>query len=74
VKVRSLVWPLADVASATHSRTPIVMSTDEPSDLARDYVQIGAIEINRMGALRYHLCFNLTIDHTLHNAGGNLDL
>ena len=44
----------------THSRTPIIMSTDEVSDLARDYVQIGAIEVNRMGALQYYLWLGIS--------------
>ena len=41
----------------THSRTPLILSPETPydRDAARDYVQIGAIEVNRMGALRYFL-------------------
>ncbi|MGI9234952.1 MAG: hypothetical protein ACR2RD_15070 [Woeseiaceae bacterium] len=48
----------------THSRTPFVlsteMSTDTAADAARDYVQIGAIEVNRMGALSYFLWLGIS--------------
>ena len=36
------------------------MSTDTLSDVARDYVQIGAIEVNRMGALQYYLWLGIS--------------
>jgi len=41
----------------THPRTPLIMSPDAHySDAAtREYVQIGAIEVNRMGSLQYFL-------------------
>lgn len=41
----------------THPRTPLIMSPDaQYSDSsAREYVQIGVIEVNRMGALQYYL-------------------
>ena len=41
----------------THSRTPLILSPETPydRDAVRDYVQIGAIEVNRMGTLRYFL-------------------
>ena len=46
----------------THSRTPIIMSPDTPydRDTPRDYVQIGAIEVNRMGTLRYYLWLGIS--------------
>lgn len=46
----------------THSRTPIILSPDTPLDpaAARDYVQIGVIEINRMGSLRYYLWLGIS--------------
>ena len=44
----------------TRSRTPFVLSTGTSSDVARDFVQIGAIEINRMGARRYFLWFGIS--------------
>ena len=46
----------------TYSRTPIVMSTDTSLDpaTARDYVQIGAIEVNRMGTLQYYLWLGIS--------------
>ena len=53
----------------TYSRAPLVLSTDTSTDLApardhiqigRDYVQIGAIEVNRMGALQYYLWLGIS--------------
>jgi len=53
----------------TFSRTPIIMSTDTSLELAtagdhvqigRDYVQIGAIEVNRMGTLQYYLWLGIS--------------
>lgn len=46
----------------THNRTPFVMSTDTTYDpeAARDYVQIGAIEVNRMGTLKYYLWLGIS--------------
>lgn len=52
--------------TVTHSRTPIILSPDTPYDeaAARDYVQVGAIEVNRMGALQYFLWLGIwDIDH-----------
>ena len=56
----------------TRSRTPIIMSPDTPYDreTPRDYVQIGAIEVNRMGTLRYYLW--LGISDMEHMASDNL--
>jgi len=42
-----------------HSRTPIIMSTDTISEW-REYVQIGAIEVNRMGTLQYYLWLGIS--------------
>lgn len=41
----------------THARTPLIMSPDArySDSAAREYVQIGAIEVNRMGSLQYFL-------------------
>lgn len=44
----------------THSRTPFIMSTDTYSDVARDYMQIGAIEVNRMGTHQYYLWLGIS--------------
>lgn len=44
----------------THSRTPFVLSTETSVDTARDYVQIGAIEVNRMGTLNYYLWLGIS--------------
>lgn len=44
----------------THSRTPFVLSTETPFDTARDYVQIGTIEVNRMGTLKYYLWLGIS--------------
>ncbi|MGI9202776.1 MAG: hypothetical protein ACR2Q3_02130 [Woeseiaceae bacterium] len=41
----------------THPRTPLIMSPDAhySDSSAREYIQIGAIEVNRMGSLEYFL-------------------
>ncbi len=46
----------------THARTPIILSPETPLDneAVRDYAQIGAIEINRMGSLRYFLWLGIS--------------
>jgi len=46
----------------TFSRTPIILSPDTPLDRenTRDYVQIGAIEVNRMGTLQYYLWLGIS--------------
>lgn len=46
----------------TYSRTPIILSPDTPFDResTRDYVQIGAIEVNRMGTLHYYLWLGIS--------------
>jgi len=51
----------------TYSRTPIVMSIDRSIDPRgqRDYLQIGAIEVNRMGTLQYFLWLGISeMKHT----------
>jgi hypothetical protein len=50
----------------THSRTPLILSPDTPfeEDVAKDFVQIGPIEVNRMGTLQYFLWLGiLDIDY-----------
>lgn len=46
----------------THARTPIILSPETPleNETVRDYAQIGAIEINRMGSLRYFLWLGIS--------------
>lgn len=46
----------------TYSRTPIIMLPDTPFDRATagDYVQIGAIEVNRTGTLQYYLWLGIS--------------
>jgi hypothetical protein len=48
--------------TVTYCRTPLIMSPDTPldRDARRDYVQIGAIEVNRMGTLEYYLWLGIT--------------
>lgn len=48
--------------TVTYSRTPLVMSPDTPlvREARRDYLQVGVLEINQMGALRYYLWFGIT--------------
>lgn len=48
--------------TVTNSRTPIIMSPDTPYEggAARDYLQIGAIEVNRMGTLKYYLWLGIS--------------
>jgi len=53
--------------TVTYCRTPLVMSPDTPlhREARRDYVQIGVIEVNRMGVLQYYLWFGITlVDHS----------
>lgn len=49
----------------THVRTPLILSPDMPLDRtqARDYVQVGAIEVNRMGSLNYYLWLGISDTH-----------
>lgn len=56
--------------TVTRARTPIIMSPETPLDTetVRDYAQIGAIEINRMGSLRYFLWFGISEVAQLDNA------
>lgn len=54
------------LVTITHSRTPIIMSPDTVfvEKAARDYVQIGVIEVNRMGTLQYFLWLGIwDIEH-----------
>lgn len=46
----------------TYSRTPLILSPETPLDATntRDYVQIGAIEVNRMGYLKYYLWLGIS--------------
>ena len=48
--------------TVTHARTPIILSPETAldSETVRDYAQIGAIEINRMGSLRYFLWLGIS--------------
>jgi len=59
---RAVIDKLDEVTAVTitYSRTPITMSTDTYSDVARDFVQIGAIEVNRMGTLNYYLWLGIS--------------
>ena len=43
----------------THSGTPITLSTDTVSEW-REYLQIGAIEVNRMGTHQYYLWLGIS--------------
>lgn len=60
----AVVEKLDDLTAVTYtySRTPVILSPDTPFDResARDYVQIGAIEVNRMGALQYYLWLGIS--------------
>ena len=46
----------------TYSRAPIIMGRDTALDRAetRDYVQLGAIEVNRMGGLQYYIWLGIS--------------
>ena len=59
--------------SITYSRTPIIMSPDTPYDResARDFVQIGVIEVNRMGSLDYYLWLGITDIGHMESANGH---
>lgn len=53
--------------TVTHNRTPIIMSANDnfrPRNV-RDYVEIGAIEVNSMGSLRHFLWLGISeVDDT----------
>lgn len=54
----------------THSRTPMILSphaTFNP-DAATEFLQVGAIEVNRMGALRYYIWLGITDETIRRNA------
>lgn len=59
--------------TVTHNRTPIIMSTDTPISTRelRDYVEIGAIEVNRMGALRHYLWLGISVAGLTQSANGH---
>ena len=54
-----VIEKLDDVTAvtSTHSRTPLFLSPETATGgtTAREFVQIGAIEVNRMGVLEYYL-------------------
>lgn len=57
----------------THSRSALILSPDIPLDRekTRDYVQIGPIEVNRMGALRYYLWLGISDVGNLQSAAAD---
>jgi hypothetical protein len=57
----------------TYCRTALVMSPDTPMarEARRDYVQVGVIEINRMGTLQYYLWLGINEVHPVANADGH---
>lgn len=59
--------------TVTHSRTPFVFSSGETADTfpQMDLVQLGAIEINRMGSLDYYLWLGITEYRLLHLTHGH---
>ena len=46
--------------TVTHSRMPFTLSSDAFAEPAVDYVQMGVIEINRMGTLNYYLWLGIS--------------
>jgi len=59
----------------THTRTPLILSPDTPLDREneRDYVQVGAIEVNRMGVLNYYLWLGISDIQHVESAGTQHD-
>jgi len=59
-----VVEKLDDITAVTitYSRSPVIMGRDTAFDRAdtRDYVQLGAIEVNRMGGLQYYLWLGIS--------------
>jgi len=47
-------------STITHSRTPFVFSTETPFDSERDYVQIGAVDVNRMGTHQHFIWLGIS--------------
>ncbi len=77
VEQASVVEKLDELTAVTitHSRTPIIVSPDTAFDpaAARDFAQIGAIEINRMGSLQYFLWLGISELQHLESAGEHPD-
>ena len=59
----------------TYVRTPLILSPDTPLDRAqaRDYVQLGAIEVNRMGTLKYYLWLGISDTEYVKSSGARDD-
>lgn len=59
----------------TYVRTPLILSPDTPLDQAqaRDYVQLGAIEVNRMGTLKYYLWLGISVTEHVKSSGARHD-
>jgi len=59
----------------TYVRTPLILSPDAPLDRAhaRDYVQVGAIEVNRMGSLKYYLWLGISEIEHVESSGTHHD-
>lgn len=57
----------------TYSRSPLILSPDIPLDrgTTRDYVQIGPIEVNRMGSLSYYLWLGISDIDNLESAAAD---
>ena len=59
--------------TVTYSRTPFVFSPNERADdhAASEFVQVGAIEINTMGALKYYLWLGISEAYSLETTEGH---
>lgn len=68
----TVIERLDEVTAVTISycRTPLVMSPDTTyvRDARRDFVQVGAMEVNRMGSLQYYLWLGITEVDPVANA------
>ena len=54
----------------THSRTPFTLSMESSLDSPGDFVQVGAIEVNRMGTHEYFLWLGISAVDYAENSDG----
>jgi hypothetical protein len=59
--------------TVTYCRTPLVMSPDTAlnREARRNYLQIGVLEVNQMGALQYYLWLGITLVDQGANSDGH---
>lgn len=73
----AVIERLDEVTAVTiaYCRTPLIMSPDTAvvRDARRDFVQLGVMEVNRMGSLQYYLWLGITEANPAMNAAKHPD-